>query len=603
MRKKSIRKNKSNRKKTYRKKTNRKEKYHKKINRKRTNHKKTKHKKTYLKKRNIQRGGEKMNDDEFKAFYQEFTQRGLSNYGEELEGSFTMLKQQMISDPEAFKKLIQNLIDVLNDENYRTIIIFILQLVIEIRKEYEVEDEEGILVEPLKRFFDSDQFQMLEISKKKGTDLYKDITGYDYQETDEAYDKHLESYMNDIVQGATMEFQNYDDSETKIKFYEQALAKIDEDNLEIKKDLLKKIDELVGLFDDNFSLEEEIEKAAGDFELKQVLKLFHTASQESMDKLEKETEETVETARRSAREEVGNNIYLDMKNLINSLGITEGEIDGVDPESEDFWIEMINKTLEIIEKKIKGMQEENEGAIASVAEAEYSAEEAHESLKKLIEARDKELEDAVAEAEEKGKVEGYEEEKRRNKERLKEILKSVNELGSVTRGESYVPKSNTEDIESTLEEMVSVIEGNIKQEIKSGTTAATAAATKSLMEAANELQELSEENERLQAEANEARATRDKAKLEKDSALESLEAEESKNLELIARNQEVVNEHLADKEELREQNRLYELQNKVYRENNTELKAQNEKLSIDLAKKEDCIERTKRALGGNSDDV
>ena len=63
----------------------------------------------------------------------------------------------------------------------------------------------------------------------------------------------------------------------------------------------------------------------------------------------------------------------------------------------------------------------------------------------------------------------------------------------------------------------------------------------------------------------------------------------------------MVSGHVADKEELREQNRLYELQNKVYRENNTELKAQNEKLSIDLAKKEDCIGKTKRALEGNSD--
>ena len=84
MRKKSIRKNKTNRKKTYRKKTNRKEKYHKKTNRRKSNLKKTKHKKTYLKKRNIQRGGEIMNDGEFEEFYKEFIEKVLNYINESI---------------------------------------------------------------------------------------------------------------------------------------------------------------------------------------------------------------------------------------------------------------------------------------------------------------------------------------------------------------------------------------------------------------------------------------------------------------------------------------------------------------------------------------
>ena len=604
MRKKSIRKNKTNRKKTYRKKTNRKEKYHKKTNRRKSNLKKTKHKKTYLKKRNIQRGGEIMNDGEFEEFYKEFIEKGLSNYIGELEGSFTTLKQQVFSNPDksveqkvnAFEKLIQNLIDVLNGENYRTIIIFILQLVIEIVEEFEAEGKREILVEPLKRFFDSEQFQNLEISEKKGTELYRDITGYDYQGTAEVEEKHLESYMNDIVKGATMEFQDY----------EKVLAKIDEDNLEIKKDLLQRINNLIGLFED-YSLE-EIESAAGDLTLQDALELFHNASQESMEKLKEETEETVETVRGTAREEVGNTIYQKMASLIMSLGITREEIDVVNAdESENYWIEIIKNILKIIEEKIKRMQDENENARTSVEEAEHERDRTQKSLKKLIKARNEELDTAVSEAEEKGKKEGYEAEKINNEERLKEILESVNKLGSVTEGDSYSSKSDTEDIESTLENMAGVIEGKIKQQIKLGTAEATAAARQSLMQAADELQELRDTNKKLQAEANVARETRRKAIQGKDSALKSLKAEGIKNSELIARHQVVVEEQVNAKNLLREQNKLYESQNIEYRNDNTELREQNEKLTIELAEKEDCIEKTRQALGdgeegGDEDD-
>ena len=291
----------------------------------------------------------------------------------------------------------------------------------------------------------------------------------------------------------------------------------------------------------------------------------------------------------------------------------EGKLDFTDPDmAEALLEEMEEKEAQLqlaaefgqrLMEKNEELQEENEAMGREKEAALVKAEEAEQRVRELEEFQstfknlESDLRGEILDANQRAEDEilGLKDEKDKNEERLRDILKSVNELGSVTEGYSYSSVTNTEYIESTLENMAGVIEEKINQQIRLG----KAEATQSLMEAADELQELSEENERLQAEAKQARATRDKAKLEKDSALESLEAEESKNLELIARNQEVVNEHLAAKKVLHQQIQSYAVENKVYRENNTELKAQNEKLSIDLAEKEDCIGKTKRALEGN----
>jgi chromosome segregation ATPase len=109
------------------------------------------------------------------------------------------------------------------------------------------------------------------------------------------------------------------------------------------------------------------------------------------------------------------------------------------------------------------------------------------------------------------------------------------------------------------------------------------------MKAQTEQATLDERIVELEKEVEEARATREKAKQEKDSALKSLKAEEIKNLKLINSHKAEVEGHVNAQ--------------KVYRENNTKLKEQNEKLTIELAEKEDCIARTKIALVENSDDV
>lgn len=285
----------------------------------------------------------------------------------------------------------------------------------------------------------------------------------------------------------------------------------------------------------------------------------------------------------------------------NSPEMTQALLEEMEENEEqlqlaaEFGQTLLEKTEEL-EEELDAIKREKETAITSAEEAEYRVRELEESLKKLTEARKEEIDTAVSNAREEGKILGYEAEKSRNEGRLEEILESVNELGSVTEGESYIQKSDTEDIESTLKSIASVIEEKINQQIRLG----TAEATQSLMEAQTKQAMLDERIEELEKEVDEARETRDNAKREKESAMRSLKAEESKNLELITRNQEVVREHVADKEVLREKNRLYESQNEVYRENNTELKAQNEKLSTNLAVKEDCIEKTKRALEGNS---
>ena len=298
------------------------------------------------------------------------------------------------------------------------------------------------------------------------------------------------------------------------------------------------------------------------------------------------------------------------KTYLKKRNIQKGGMDFDDPEMTEALLEEMEEKEEQLRmaaefghtllEKTEELQEENEAlerekdaATDAAKEAKYRAKELQEELETLIKTGEKEMDTAVSSAREEGKISGYEAEKSRNEGRLKDILESVNKLGSVTEGESYIPKSDTEDIESTLESMASVIEGKINQQIRLG----TAEATQSLAEAQMKQATLDERIVELEKEVNEARTTRDKEKREKDSALDSLKAEELKNSELIARNQEAVNEHVATKEVLREQNKLYEYQNRVYRENNTKLKVVNENLYIDLVKKEDCIEKTRQALG------
>jgi hypothetical protein len=326
-----------------------------------------------------------------------------------------------------------------------------------------------------------------------------------------------------------------------------------------------------------------MERAAEDLELKDALELFHTASQEFMDQLKGAMEETVVATRGKAREEVGNTIYVKMDSLIKSLGITREEIDVVDvDESEDYWIEMMENILKIIEEKIKGMQAENDRLQAENENAITEVEEAGHRVRELekFQAKFKNLESdlrgKILDANQRAEDErlGLKAEKDKNEERLRDILQSVNKLGSVTEGYSYSSVTNTEYIESTLEDMADVIEGKINQQIRLG----TAEATQSLMEAQKEQATLDDRISELKKEVEEARATREKAKQEKESAMKSLKSEGEKN------------------EALREINETYAVKNRVYSENNTKLKEQNKKLSIYLAKKEDCIKKTRQAL-------
>ena len=258
----------------------------------------------------------------------------------------------------------------------------------------------------------------------------------------------------------------------------------------------------------------------------------------------------------------------------------------------EFGQTLLEKTEEL-EEENERLERERENAIAEAEEAEYRARELQDDLDRLVEAREEEMDTAVSKAREEGKISGYEDEKSRNEGRLKEILESVNQLGRVTEGDRYSDETDTKYIESTLKNMEGVIEGKIKQQIELG----TAEVKKSLMEAQMERATLEERIVELEKEVKEARGIRDNAKREKDSALESLKEEKLKNSGLITRNQEVVSEHVKDKNVLREQNKTYEAENILYRESNTELREQNEKLTIELAKKGECIERTKRALG------
>lgn len=288
-----------------------------------------------------------------------------------------------------------------------------------------------------------------------------------------------------------------------------------------------------------------------------------------------------------------------------------------DPEAHEALIEEMEEKEEQLQvaakvgqtllEKAEELQEENERLEREAEEAEYRALELQEEnerleyralelqddLDRLVEAREEEMDTAVSNARAEGEKSGYEAEKIRNEEILKEILDSVNQLGLVTEGDSYSSVTNTEYIESTLKNMAGVIEGKIKQQIELG----TAEVKKSLMEAEMGQALLDERIEELQKEVEEARETRDNAKREKGSALASLEKEKLKNSKLITRNQEVVSGHVKDKKVLRDQNKTYEAENILYRESNTELRKQNEKLTIESAKKEDCIEKTKRALG------
>lgn len=534
MRKKSIRKNKSNRKKINRKKSNRKKSIHKnKTNRKRTNHKKTKHKKTYLKKRNIQRGGDKMTFVEFGEFFDEIITKDFSNYYGELGTSIDMLKRKVFSDVDkddrekiaAFEKLIQNLIDRLNGDNYRTLIIFILQLVKGIVGEFEDE----ILIEPLKKFFDSEKFQALDISKKKGSDLHSEIKQYDYQE-EEAQKKHMKFWADDILP-ATHEFI-YDDDGGDDEFVndDDEFVNDDDDG-----------DDVFNTWDDPEVLLEEIEEKKGQLRLAAELGQTLVAKNEELQEESERLEETIE-------------------------GLEAGK-------------EELEGRVEELEGGVEELEKQNERLNSSLTESEAKRETESLEANEKVEDHKQELED----------------EKSKNAKMLKDILESVNQLGLVTQGELYTKETNTENIEGTLIDMAGAVEYQIEQQINSRVSEAN----ETLMRAAGEQAELNERIEELEKEVEQTRETRDEEKGKNKTAQELLEKSRITIDELISRNQEVVRGYVAGKEALRQQNRLYESENNVYRENNAELKSQNEKLSIDLAKKEDCIEKTRKALGDN----